>query len=91
LDNFGTSFSFTSMDVVVDIPSGFNASFNNPLLVGDMVFYNFHSSDQGMSWVSLQDIEAVPEPSSFALVAGLVGGAWWKRRRSNRTAAAVRL
>lgn len=25
---------------------------------------------------------AVPEPSSFALVAAVAGGAWWKRRRS---------
>lgn len=30
----------------------------------------------------LDAITAVPEPSSFALVAGLVGGAWWKRRKS---------
>lgn len=30
---------------------------------------------------------AVPEPSSFALVADLVGGAWWKRRRVKSQAA----
>lgn len=32
-------------------------------------------------WVVHLDAAAVPEPSSFALVGAVVGGAWWKRRR----------
>jgi hypothetical protein len=81
LSDFGNSFSFTSMDIALAIPSGFNATFDNaPFTGGDFIFENFNATDQGTNWISLQPT-AVPEPSSFALVGAVVGGAWWKRRR----------
>lgn len=39
--------------------------------------FNYNSALDGVS------LNAVPEPASFTLVAGLAGGAWWKRRRSS--------
>lgn len=43
----------------------------------------FGASSASFSFEAYLELQpaAVPEPSSFALVAGLVGGAWWKRRR----------
>lgn len=38
-------------------------------------------NDFALDDMSFTEGAAVPEPSSLALVGGLVGGAWWKRRR----------
>lgn len=52
-----------------------------------IAFYNGSGASNYNTALDNVSLEAVPEPSSLALVAGLVGGAWWKRRRSKQAAA----